>query len=45
VFTWASGARHEGEWRQGKRHGHGVTVTADGSETAGRWSDDRPAGT
>ncbi len=43
--SWiASGARHEGEWRQGKRHGPGVAVTADGTETAGQWTDDRAAG-
>jgi hypothetical protein len=34
----------EGEWRQGKRHGPGVAVTADGTETAGQWTNDRAAG-
>ncbi len=41
LFASASGARHEGEWRQGKRHGPGVAMTADGTETAGQWTDDR----
>lgn len=40
MFTWASGIRHEGEWKQGKRHGYGVVVAADGTETAGRWQKD-----
>lgn len=32
--------RYQGEWAQGKRHGHGSCLFADGVRFTGRWEDD-----
>ena len=38
TYTWASGNRYEGEWRDNKPHGHGTfTWAADGSRYEGEW--------
>jgi hypothetical protein len=29
-MTYAGGTRYEGEWRDGKKNGHGVLTLADG---------------
>jgi hypothetical protein len=44
VYTWASGARYEGEWRGNKRTGRGVHTYANGDRYEGEWRDDRPHG-
>ena len=35
VYSWASGARYEGEWGNGWRHGHGTMTHADGWNDGG----------
>ena len=39
VETIGDRERYEGEFRAGKRHGHGVVVGADGTAKPGRWED------
>ena len=34
---WPSGERYEGDWEDGKEHGAGTAVSADGSSFFGTW--------
>ena len=42
---FANGDRHEGEYRDGKQHGHGVAVWANGDKCEGDWREGRLVGT
>jgi hypothetical protein len=44
VFTWPSGSRYEGEWRDDKRTGQGVYTWPSGNRYEGEWRDDKRAG-
>eukprot|EP01063_Lacrimia_lanifica_P029542 TRINITY_DN452_c1_g1_i1.p1 TRINITY_DN452_c1_g1~~TRINITY_DN452_c1_g1_i1.p1 ORF type:complete len:947 (+),score=508.19 TRINITY_DN452_c1_g1_i1:1721-4561(+) len=41
VYTYESGDRYSGEWRQGKKHGIGRYTFASGDEYHGQWTSDR----
>ena len=40
----AVGDRHEGEWQDGKQHGAGTAVAADGSSFYGTWQNGKRHG-
>ena len=44
TLTYPDGHCHEGEWRTGKRHGHGVMHTANGYRYEGAFQADTPSG-
>ena len=39
-MTWANGDKYDGEWKNGKREGHGVMEYINGSTYNGKWKDD-----
>ena len=44
VYTWPTGDRYEGEWKDDKRAGHGVSTWPDGRRHEGEWKDGKQAG-
>jgi hypothetical protein len=42
--TFRNGDRYEGEWRNGKRHGRGKYIWADGTWSDGEWKDNQRFG-
>ena len=40
TFTWASGEKYVGEYKDGKRHGQGTFTYADGRKDVGKFKDD-----
>lgn len=44
VFTYKSGDRYEGDWKDGKKDGQGIMYYADGNKYEGRWKDDQKDG-
>ncbi len=45
TFTWESGDKYVGEWKDGKRHGQGTqTQQIFGSKYVGEWKDGAPHG-
>jgi len=44
VYTWPTGERYEGEWKDGKRNGQGVMTFPDGRRYEGEYKDDLPNG-
>lgn len=44
-FTWPdTGIRYEGEWKDGKRHGYGVSTQASRFQYVGYWENDKKHG-
>ncbi len=41
---YPDGSSYEGEWQNGKRHGHGTWIKPDGTKYAGEWANDLPEG-
>ena len=37
TYTWASGDKYVGEWKDGKTHGQGTHTYADGTVDKGIW--------
>ena len=44
TYTYPDGTTYEGEWKDGKRHGHGVWTRLDGTMYVGEWENDKPQG-
>ena len=44
TYTFASGNKYVGEFKDGKRHGQGTFTTADGGKYVGEWKDGKPHG-
>ena len=44
TLNYSDGSRYEGEYRDGKRHGHGTYTWADGNRYKGEWQEDRMHG-
>jgi hypothetical protein len=43
-YTWASGHKYVGEWKDGKKHGQGTYTYADGTIEKGLWENDQYVG-
>ena len=48
-MSWRSyvdqdGTKYDGEWQDGKRHGHGVLTKPDGTVYVGEWANNKPHG-
>ena len=41
MYYYASGDRYDGDYVDGKRHGHGVFYYANGNHYDGDWVDDK----
>ena len=37
MYSWASGTRYVGNWKNNKRNGHGKIEYADGRKYVGEW--------
>ena len=37
LYLWENGTKYMGEWKDGKKHGHGTFTDNDGEKTVGRW--------
>ena len=37
TYTWASGTKYVGEWKNYKKHGNGTYTMADGQKYVGEW--------
>ena len=37
IYTWANGAKYEGEWKDAKLHGFGTYTFSDGRVLKGIW--------
>jgi len=44
TYTYPDGTNYEGEWKDNKRHGHGILTRADGTKYVGEWADNKPHG-
>ena len=44
AYTYPDGTKYEGEWKNGKRHGHGMWTKPNGLTYVGEWKDDKPNG-
>ncbi len=44
VHSYPDGSCYEGQWLNGRRHGHGAWTKADGSMYVGEWVNDKPHG-
>ena len=44
IYTWDSGERYEGYWRNNMRNGQGTNYFSTGSEYSGNWKDDKKNG-
>ena len=44
TYTFSSGAKYVGEWRDDKRHGQGTETFASGNKYVGEWRDDKKHG-
>jgi hypothetical protein len=44
TYTYPDGAKYDGEWKDNKRHGHGVWMRPDGTKYVGEWVNDQPEG-
>jgi hypothetical protein len=40
-MTWPDGATYVGEFKNGKRNGHGTMTLRDGRKRSGEWKDDK----
>ena len=40
-MTYSDGAKYEGEWKDGNRHGQGTHTWSDGSSYEREWKDDK----
>ena len=40
TYTWASGSKYVGEWKDGKSHGQGTLSMLDGTVYKGIWEND-----
>ena len=38
IMAYSDGAKYEGEWKDGKRHGQGTLTWSDGSSYVGEWN-------
>ena len=39
TFTWLSGNKYEGEWKDGVKNGHGTFTYSNGDKYEGEWRD------
>ena len=37
IFRWKDGKRYEGEWKAGKKHGAGCSISAEGKIELNHW--------
>ena len=44
MAEWSNGDRHEGGWRDGRRHGQGTQLWRSGNICIGKWRDNLPHG-
>jgi hypothetical protein len=44
TFTWPSGSKYVGQYKDGRKHGQGTLIAADGHKYVGRWTNGRPHG-
>ena len=44
TFTWASGDKYVGEWKDDKQNGQGTATWANGDKYVGDWKDDKRNG-
>ena len=42
IFTYPNGRKYVGEWKDGKRNGHGTITTTDGGKFVGEWRENNP---
>ena len=42
TYTWPSGEKYDGEYKDCKRHGIGIMSNPDGSKYEGEWKEDNP---
>ena len=40
-MTYADGSKHDGEWKDDKKHGQGIHTDPQGKVTQGRWEEDK----
>ena len=45
IYTWDTGERYEGYWKNGMRNGQGTNWFSNGAEYTGNWKDDKKNGT
>ncbi len=44
IYTWDTGERYEGYWKNGMRNGQGTNWFSNGAEYTGNWKDDKKNG-
>lgn len=44
VVEYPNGAKYDGEWKDGNKHGHGMFTRADGRKYDGMWKDNKSHG-
>jgi hypothetical protein len=44
VYTWSSGEKYEGFWKNGQRNGYGINYFANGAKYTGNWVNDKKNG-
>ena len=44
TYTWASGNKYVGEYKDGRRHGQGTFTDADGDNYVGEWTNGKKHG-
>lgn len=37
MFRWPDGRGYEGQWKDGKQHGRGVSISSAGERKEGEW--------
>ncbi len=44
TYTYPDGTKYDGEWKDNKRHGHGILTRPDGTKYVGEWAENKPHG-
>ena len=44
TYTWTSGNKYVGEWKDRRQHGQGTVTWADGTKYVGEWKDGKQHG-